>query len=442
MSTESRAAVARFAAAQERFATRHKVPEWAADIRRRGAERFATLGFPDSSNEAWRFTSVRPIVDRVFITDRTSDSRVSADDVQSVVAAGDAPRIVLVDGVYSASLSRLNGLPAGLSVRSLADGIANSPELVKGLLTASVGATDDAFAALGAGFLNDGAVTQVTRGTHLTEPLFIVYVSAGAPDLATFPRTLIALEREAEATIVEAYVGLGSGAYLTNALTHTTLGEGARLRHYRIQLEDAEASHIATNSWTLSRDASLESSSFAFGARLARHQLVGVLNGSNASLTLDGLSILSGVQHGDHHTTIDHAQAHCESHEVFNGVFAGEARGVFNGRIIVRPGAQRTDSKQTSNNLLLSEHARADTQPQLEIYADDVKCTHGATLGPLDETALFYLLSRGLDRAEARNALTYGFAAEILGRVSDPEVRAQLDRIVKRALRDVVGQAA
>jgi Fe-S cluster assembly protein SufD len=260
--------------------------------------------------------------------------------------------------------------------------------------------------------------------------------------LATFPQTLIALEREAEATIVETYVGVGDAAYLTNATTTALVDEGSRLQHYRIQQEGLGAIHVATSRWTLRRDAFLESCSLALGAALARHQLVGVLDGQNAALTLDGLSLLARAQHGDHHTTIDHAQPHCESHEVFNGVFGGEARGVFNGRIIVRPGAQRTDSKQTSNNLLLSDRARADTQPQLEIYADDVKCTHGATLGPLDEMALFYLLSRGLDRVEARNALTYGFAAEILARVSDPDVRAQMDRLVRSSLIGVIGRAA
>jgi len=243
-------------------------------------------------------------------------------------------------------------------------------------------------------------------------------------------------------TVNEIYVGVGGGAYFTNASTVATLGDGARVRHYRMQQEDARAFHIASNHWSLGRDATLESCSLAFGAALARHQLVGVLDGANASLTLDGLSILSGDQHGDHHTVIDHAKPHCQSHEVFNGVFGGGSRGVFNGRIIVRPGAQRTDSKQTSNNLLLTDRARADTQPQLEIYADDVKCTHGATLGPLDETALFYLLSRGLDRAEARNALTYGFAAEILARVSAPEIRAHFDRYVRRTLLETIGRAA
>jgi Fe-S cluster assembly protein SufD len=248
------------------------------------------------------------------------------------------------------------------------------------------------------------------------------------------PRTLIVLEREAAGQVAETYASLDGGIYLTNAVTELVLGDGARAHHARVQRESERAYHIATNLSHQGRDSRLVSTTIALGAGLSRHHVSAVLDGTGAFLLLNGLSVLGGRQHVDHHTSIDHARPHCESHEFFNGVFDGESRGVFNGRIIVRPGAQRTDSKQTNNNLLLSTTARADSQPQLEIYADDVKCTHGSTVGPLDETALFYLRSRGIGPDEARGLLTYGFAAQILDQVEIAGVRDGLDAFVRERL--------
>jgi Fe-S cluster assembly protein SufD len=241
------------------------------------------------------------------------------------------------------------------------------------------------------------------------------------------PRVLVALGRGSRAVVQESYISLSDGKHFTNAVTELVIGEGARLDHCRIQRENRAAYHIATTQSYQGRDSVLESCSVSFGAALSRHHIGAVLDGSGAFLTLNGLSVLAGHQHVDYHTVIDHAQPHCESHELFNGVFDGSARGVFNGRIIVRPGAQRTDSKQTNNNLLLSTDARADSQPQLEIYADDVKCTHGATLGPLDDASMFYLRSRGIDVPAARRLLTYGFGADVVGRVRSAPIRAALD---------------
>jgi Fe-S cluster assembly protein SufD len=231
---------------------------------------------------------------------------------------------------------------------------------------------------------------------------------------------------------------------LTNSVTEVVLDEGAQLDLCREQREGAQSNHVAASHFHQARDSRLVFTTVALGAGLVRHDIHAVLDGSNAYLILNGLSVLGGHQHVDHHTTIDHAKPHCESHEYFNGVFDGESRGVFNGRIIVRPGAQRTDSKQTNNNLLLSQSARADSQPQLEIYADDVKCTHGSTVGPLDPTALFYLRSRGLGAEEARGLLTYGFGAEILDRITVPGARQRLDGEIRARLGvpDVAGAAA
>ncbi len=248
------------------------------------------------------------------------------------------------------------------------------------------------------------------------------------------PRSLIVVEPGAQVAVVETYVGAPDQMYWTNAVTEIVVAEGARAELYRVQREGSHSFQVATTHSRQERDSFLGLHVVTLGAALARHDITTVLDGPGAELILNGLYLLSGTQHADHHTVIDHAQPRCASHEFFNGVLAERAHGVFNGRIVVRPGAQRTDSKQTNNNLLLSTEARADSQPQLEIYADDVKCTHGSTVGPIDQTQLYYLRSRGLSPETARSILTYGFGAEILERMRHPVVRDRLDRLVRERL--------
>jgi Fe-S cluster assembly protein SufD len=277
-------------------------------------------------------------------------------------------------------------------------------------------------------------VIRVAARSIVSDPIRVTCRIPRAARPMTHPRLLIVLEREAQAKIVEAYEGDAHGVSLTNSVTEVVVEEGAQLDLCREQREGAHSNHVAASHFHQASDSRLVFTTVALGAGLVRHDIHAVLDGSGAYLILNGLSVLGGHQHVDHHTTIEHAKPHCESHEYFNGVFDGESRGVFNGRIIVRPGAQRTDSKQTNNNLLLSHSARADSQPQLEIYADDVKCTHGSTVGPLDPTALFYLRSRGLGATEARGLLTYGFGAEILDRIAVPGARERLDSEIRARL--------
>jgi Fe-S cluster assembly protein SufD len=280
-----------------------------------------------------------------------------------------------------------------------------------------------------------GAFLHVPRGVDVEAPIQLIFLAApGDGPAVTFPRSLVVAERGSRVVVVETYAGIEDRAYWTSAVTEIVAEDGAQVTGCRIQRDSELAYHVAATQSYQGRDASMTSCSVAVGSALARHDIGAVLAGSGAHLILNGLSVLHGRQHVDHHTTIDHAAPHCESHELFNGVFDDHARGVFTGRIIVRPGAQRTDSKQTNNNLLLSEDARADSQPQLEIYADDVKCTHGATLGPLDQAALFYLQTRGIAPADARALMTYGFGAQIIGALPVPEVRRQLDRLVRATL--------
>jgi Fe-S cluster assembly protein SufD len=378
-------------------------PVWLRELRERAIARFTDVGFPTPRLEQWRFTNVQPIAQTPFTL-----SRVHWDTGR---------------------------LPAGAIVTTLGEAIQRSPDLVRTHLARHALLEANPFTALATAFLSDALVVHVPAGTVIEEPIQLTCkIPAGQAQPMVHPRLLIVLERGAHAKIVETYDAAPSGASLTNAVTEIVLGDGAQLDMCREQRQDPRAYHVATTQSSQGRDSRLVFTTVSLGAGLVRHDINGVLDGTGAYLILNGLSVLGGRQHVDHHTTIDHAQPHCESHEYFNGVFDGESRGVFNGRIIVRPGAQRTDSKQTNNNLLLSETARADSQPQLEIYADDVKCTHGSTVGPLDQTALFYLRSRGLGAAEARGLLTYGFGAEILDRITIPGARTRLDGLIRQRL--------
>ncbi|OLB07003.1 MAG: Fe-S cluster assembly protein SufD [Gemmatimonadetes bacterium 13_2_20CM_69_27] len=418
-------------------------PPWLREIREGAIARFTALGFPTMKQEAWRFTSVAPIAETHFTLPGSRRPQLALRDVAALSALGAGPRLVFVDGRYEPGLSSLAGLPEGVQATSLAEATRSGPrgELARRHLARYAPWQDSAFAALNTAFLADGAFVHVAADTVLAQPLEVLFLAtsgtavtgAGGPTVS-HPRSLFIVERGARATLMESYASIADGLQWTNAVTETVVGEGARVELYRVQREGRNAYHIATTQSRQERDSYLGLHVLTLGGSLARHDITTVLDGTGAELILNGLYVLGGSQHADHHTVIDHARPHCASHEFFNGVLAERAHGVFNGRIIVRPGAQRTDSKQTNNNLLLSTEARADSQPQLEIYADDVKCTHGSTVGPLDQTALYYLRSRGLSPETAQSLVTYGFAAEILGRMQRPDVRERLDRLVRAGL--------
>src|SRR2546427_663117 len=347
--------------------------------------------------------------------------------------------MVFVGGRYEPGLSSVGGLPHGVPAGSLAVALAagRNGELARQHLTRHARWHESAFAALNTAFLADGAFLHVAANTILEQPVELLFVATGGrreQPTVSHPRSLIVVERGAQAAVVECYAALADDVYWTNAVTEAVVGEGARVEYYRVQREGRRAYHVATTQSRQERDSFFGLHAVTLGGALARHDMLTLLDGAGAELILNGLYVLGGSQHADHHTVIDHARPHGASHEFFNGVLDQPAHGVFNGRIIVRPGAQRTDSKQTNNNLLLSTEARADSQPQLEIYADDVKCTHGSTVGPIDQTALYYLRSRGLSLETARSLPTYGFAAEILGRMQRADVRERLDRLVRAGL--------
>jgi Fe-S cluster assembly protein SufD len=429
-------ATRRYVAEFEAFAANGagKAPQWLRELRAAAIARFAELGFPTTRQEDWRFTSVAPIAETPFALPARRSGPATKKVGLWLLPVASACRLVFVNGRFSAPLSSVEGLPRGVRAASLAAALDAEPELVQRHLVRA-GDADTAFGALNTAFIRDGAFVHVAAGVELDAPLQLLFLTApGAKPMVSHPRNLVVVERGARASVIEGYAALQDGVYWTNAVTQVHVGEGAHLELVRCQREAAGAYHVAITTTRQERNSVLRLHPMVLGAALARHDITSVLDGPGAELVLNGLYLLGGRQHADHHTVIDHAKPDCQSHEFFNGVLDGGARGVFNGRIIVRPGAQRTDSKQTNHNLVLSEQARADSQPQLEIYADDVKCTHGATLGPLDPKALFYLQSRGLSLAEARSLLTYGFGAEILGRVRHAGVRDALDTLVRAAL--------
>ena len=407
-----------------------RAPDWLRDLREGGIAHFHDLGFPNMKQEAWRFTSVAPIAEGSFEQAKPPARIPRLEDIRPFLLFEAGYRLVFVDGFFQPALST----PFFDDIQSLAHVVAHRQDLVRQHLGKYAATQDRPFSALNTAFVSDGAFIHVPAKATVAEPIQLLFLASGDKQVVTHPRNLVLVEREARASIVETYASLAASAYWTNAVTEIVVGDGARVDYTRVQRESDRAYHVAATQSHQGRDSTLNLHFVAFGGALARHDIGAVLAGPGGTLILNGLYLLAGAQHADHHTTIDHAADHCASHEYFNGVLDGKSRGVFTGRIIVRPGAQKTDSKQTNNNLLLSTDAHADSQPQLEIYADDVKCTHGSTVGPLDPRALFYLRSRGIGEQDARRLLTYGFAAEILGRMDVAPLRLQLDAIVRGRL--------
>jgi Fe-S cluster assembly protein SufD len=433
-------AVERYAAEFEIFANNGAsgVPAWLKERRAQAMSRFAEVGFPSARQESWRLTDVRAIARESFSLAPAPQAHGITQDAIVPVLLGGADRLtaVFVNGHYEPELSSTAGLPESVTLGSLRTAVADDPELVERHLSKYAADERNPFTALSTAFTHDGAFVHVPRGVVVEKPLQLLFLAV--PDAATgnlwHPRNVVVLEEGAQASVVESYVGLGDGIYWTNAVTEVVVGENATADTYRIQRESAGGYHTATTQSYQERSSNYSLITFTFGAQLSRHDINAVLDGEGADCTVDGLSMLRDEQHTDYHTTLEHAKAHCTSWEYFNGVFDDRSRGVFTGRIVVKPGAQQTDSKQTNNNLLLTERARADSQPQLEIYADDVKCTHGATLGPIDEENLYYIQSRGLPREDARMLLTYGFGSEILSNVKHEELRKHLDGQVREWL--------
>ena len=398
-------------------------------LRKNAIEHFTKLGFPTTKNEDWHFTSVAPIVERefTFVPARTGD--VSAADLDAFGFGAEWHTAVFVNGRFAPELSDLGRLDAGVRVLCLADAWNKVPELTSKVGSILTDADTHAFTMLNTAFMPDGIVIHVPRGVELALPIHVLFVSdAHAAKTVMHPRNLIVVDRNARATVIESYAATSDASYFTNAVTEVTVADGATLEHYKIQREGRRAFHVGTVEVRQERNSHYISFSFATGASLSRTNIYTTLAGEGCGSTLNGLYMLDGEQHCDHQTRIEHSEPNCFSREVYKGVLDGRSHGVFNGKVYVHPVAQKTDGKQTNNTLLLSKDAQVDTKPQLEIFADDVKCTHGATIGKLDEMALFYMKSRGIDADTARRLLIYAFAADVLETIERAEVRERLER--------------
>jgi Fe-S cluster assembly protein SufD len=409
-------------------------PRWVSDARRKALEAFRTLGYPTTRNEDWHFTSAAPIAEQSFRVTEAPGGEVRVGDLEPFQFSEKAwPTLVFVNGRFSEDLSTFSTLPAGVQAMELARAWKEQPALLERHLTKIAAYDKAAFTALNTAFMLDGAVVHIAANAVLDAPLHLLFISdAYAAKTVAHPRTLIVAERNSNATIIESYVSLGDARYFTNAVTEVSLADGAQLRHYRVERESERAFHVGTTEVHQGKSSLYKSFSFATGGRLARINIYTKLQGEGCEVWLDGLYMLDGEQHVDHQTRIEHLQPNCASHEVYKGVLDGVSHGVFNGQVFVDPIAQKTDGKQTNNNLLLSDHARVDTKPQLEIFADDVKCTHGATVGRIDEMALFYMKSRGIGAQMARELLTYAFAADVIERIELDAVRTGLESLTLR----------
>jgi len=388
-------------------------------VRKAAIGRFADLGFPTGREEEWRFTDVTPVAETPFefVSGRGDPSRVKD------LARGplQACQLTFVDGIYAPELSRVQ-LPPGATVARLPF----QDPAVEVHLTRLAPAEGRPFTALNTAFMRDGAFVRLSKGVQLETPVHLLFLATNrSPAFVTFPRILIVAEEGSRGSIVESFVGV-SGTYWTDAVTEVVLGEGARIDHTKVQRESHDAFHVAALQVRQGRQSTFTSHSIALGAAISRTDAGATLDGEGAEVTLNGLFEGTGGQVVDHHTTIDHAKPHTTSHELFKGILGGKSRGVFDGKIVVRAGAQKTNAMQSSKNLLLSKEALVHTKPQLEIHANDVKCKHGATIGQLDDAVLFYMRSRGIGLAEARRLLIHAFASEILDQVTVKEVQTQL----------------
>jgi Fe-S cluster assembly protein SufD len=422
-------------AAEYRRAVEHGRPQpaWVTHARESAIAQFERLGFPTTKQEAWRFTSVAPIAERTFA--RPSDGMVKISGKQSAPLSAPVAHAVCVNGRFAPALSQLDTLPKGVHLAGLEATLASNPALLEPFLARLSLTQTSAFTSLNTAFLSDGIVMLVDRNVIVERPIEVTFVSAVPPAAeapgrqpagsVSHPRLLIVAGEASQVTVLERYVGTGQA--FTNAVGEIWLGPSAVVDHYKLLEEPDDSFHIASLFLHCARSGNFSSHSLTFGGGLVRNDVVATLGGEGVDCTLNGLYVARGTQLVDNHTTIDHAMPHCDSHEVYKGILGERSRAVFNGKIIVRPDAQKTDAKQTNKALLLSDEAVVDTKPELEIFANDVKCTHGAAIGQLDDAAMFYLRSRGLGVAESRAMLVHAFAGDILNRVKIAPVREYLE---------------
>ena len=411
-------------------------PAWVKERRDAAAKRFAETGFPNTRQEDWRFTNVSPIAEAKFPLAQGGFARAAS--LVAGVGMKGSVRLAIVNGEFNAALSDLSALPKGLRIASLRDGVRDGTDGLEAHLARVFAIDAHPFAALNTSHLDDGVAIFVAKGAVVETPVHIVTVTGSdlsaealakgdSAPVAAHPRVLVVAGEGSQARVAHTFIGAPGSTYFNNAVVEVVVGEGAVLDYYTDQRESDQAYHVANVQAHVAAKGVFSSHAFLTGARIMRHDIGIALKGEGADCTMNGVYLVDGERLMDTHTSLDHAMPHCTSHELYKGILAGKARAVFNGRIIVRIDAQKTDAKQTNRALLLSDEATINSNPQLEIFADDVKCTHGAAVGALDEEAMFYLRARGLTAAAARDLLLHAFAGEVLDGLKIPALREQIE---------------
>ncbi len=400
-------------------------------IRRDAMRRFVEIGFPTTRQEEWRFTNIMPITKTEFQPILSYElNGVRKKDIQQYTL-DDALQLVFIDGMFSMELSNINSDPISITAGSLTEMSREHPETIRSYINNMVMGEENAFTTLNTAFLWDGAFILVPRGIVLENPIQLLFVATDREQVFTAqPRNIIVAGIDSQFKIVETYVGLAKNTYLTNTVTEIVLGDNSIVEHDKVQIEGISAYHIGTTHLQMNAASHYVSNVISIGGSIVRNNLIVRCNAEGAECILNGLSLGGSTQLIDNHTVIDHAKPHCSSHELYKSILDGGSKGVFNGKVYVRKDAQKTDAKQTNKTLLLSDEATINTKPQLEIFADDVKCTHGATIGQLDDEQIFYLRSRGIGLDAARDILTSAFASDVINRITIESLRLQVERII------------
>lgn len=412
--------------------------DWFSERRRSALNLFKETGFPNSRQENWKYTDVRPIAKKPFSNVSKKTVAISADEINAVRFQDlDCIELVFINGVFSKAHSRLEDLPENLVVENMADALAKDKDLLAKHLTHYADDNVSPFTALNTAFIQQGTYINVPANIVIEKPISVLYLSKdNAIPFATHPRNLIVMSEHSEATLIESYIGLDDTDYFTNAVTEVYLSSSSVLKHYKIQQESLNAYHIGNLNVMQGKNSQFESHSISLGGALVRNDIHSQLDAEGAGVVLNGLYMTGDKQHVDNHTRVDHLKPHTHSTENYRGVLNGKSRAVFNGKVIVHPQAQKIEAHQNNANLLLSDDAEIDTKPELEIYADDVKCSHGATVGQLDQNMLFYLRSRAIDEETARSLLIYAFADEVISNINFAPIRNRLEYLIIGQLPD------
>jgi Fe-S cluster assembly protein SufD len=407
---------------------------WLELVRGSAMDRFEQLGFPSVREEDWKYTNLAPLAKESFVPAISGGELAVADVSRFAFRETTGAHVVVVNGFLRDDLSVTTALESVVAIdlfSAAADARYN--KLLRKYLARNAGYHDNGLTALNTAFLQSGVFFWIPKNVELKTPLQITYL-VDSQYSASFPRLLVVAEENSSATVVENFASLSDGRYFTNAIAEIVVKDGAQLEHYRLQRESNNAFHVSRTSAELGRSSRYVTTSINVGGLLSRHDVSVVMDSEGAETSVDGLYMVASDQHADTHSVIDHKEPHCTSHQLYKGIIDGNGRAVFSGKIFVREGAQKTDAMQTNKNLLLSDKARVDTKPQLEIYADDVKCAHGAAVGQIDPEELFYLETRGISPEMGRNLLTYGFAEEVIEKIKIESIRAQLDETVLKQL--------